>query len=191
MPPRSPSASRFCSPSSLIHSVIRPTTGSLGLAELAAARAFQAGRVPRRLDAGHLHAEADAEEGHVAARGRSGREAILPSLPRSPKPPGTRMRVHRLEHRRRPRPRDARTIRRRASVMLTLTRLARPPWTSASVSDLIGVRQADIFADDADRHLALRVEQPVGDVVPAAPCRARARPSMPKASSTSASSPAA
>ena len=26
---------------------------------------------------------------------------------------------------------------------------------------LIGVLQADIFADDADRHLAFRVEQPV------------------------------
>ena len=51
--------------------------------------------------------------------------------------------------------------------MLTLTRLARPPWTSASVSDLVGVLQADIFADDADRHLAFGVEQAVDDVVPA------------------------
>ena len=32
---------------------------------------------------------------------------------------------------------------------------------------LIGVLQADIFADDADRHLAFGVEQAVDDVVPA------------------------
>ena len=32
---------------------------------------------------------------------------------------------------------------------------------------LVGVLQADIFADDADRHLALGIEQPVDDVVPA------------------------
>src|SRR6185503_10314964 len=39
------------------------------LAELAGAGAFQARGVPRRLDAGHLHAEADAEEGDVAGAG--------------------------------------------------------------------------------------------------------------------------
>ena len=52
--------------------------------------------------------------------------------------------------------------------MLTLTRLARPPWTSASRSDLVGVLQADIFADHADRHFALGMVDAVHDVLPAA-----------------------
>ena len=39
----------------------------------------------------HLQPEADAEERHLAARARSGTAWILPSVPRSPKPPGTRM----------------------------------------------------------------------------------------------------
>ena len=58
--------------------------------------------------------------------------------------------------------------------MLTLTRLAMPPWTSASFSDLVGVRQADIFADHADRHLALGVDSG-RRCRPSAPGRARAR----------------
>ncbi len=102
----------------------------------------------------------------LRARGRSGREAILPSLPRSPKPPGTRM----------PCSGSSSAAMSASSCsnssassqrMLTLTRLAMPPWTSASFSDLIGVGQADIFADHADRHLAFGMVDAVDDVVPA------------------------
>ena len=48
------------------HSVIRPTTGVLARAELGRRRAAQAEQVARRLDHRHLHAEADAEERHLA-----------------------------------------------------------------------------------------------------------------------------
>ena len=39
----------------------------------------------------HLHAQADAEERHLRLAGDSGSASILPSMPRLPKPPGTRM----------------------------------------------------------------------------------------------------
>ena len=96
VPPRSPSASRFCRPSSLIHSVIRPTTGSSALAELGRARRFEAGGVPRRFDAGHLHAEADAEEGDVALAGEmdAGDLALAAALAEAA---GDEDGVHRLE----------------------------------------------------------------------------------------------
>jgi hypothetical protein len=42
------------------------------------------------LDGGDLHAQADAQVGHLVLAGELGRE-ILPSTPREPKPPGTRM----------------------------------------------------------------------------------------------------
>ena len=96
VPPRSPSAARFCRPSSLIHSVIRPTIGSSASPNSLRARAFQPGRVPRRLDAGHLHAEADAEEGHVALAGEvdGGDLALAAALAEAA---GDEDGVHRLE----------------------------------------------------------------------------------------------
>ncbi len=61
--------------------------------------------------------------------------------------------------RRRPRGRGAGSSRSKTSLSihsrLTLTRLAMPPCTSASISDLVGVLQAGVLADDGDRHLAL------------------------------------
>jgi hypothetical protein len=51
--------------------------------------------------------------------------------------------------------------------MLTLTRLARPPWTSASVSDLYASWRPTYLPTTPDRHLPFRVEQSVEHVVPA------------------------
>jgi hypothetical protein len=58
--------------------------------ELGAVGVGQAGHVARELDGGHLHAQADAQVGHLVLAGKAG-GAILPSMPRLPKPPGTRM----------------------------------------------------------------------------------------------------
>ena len=66
VPPRSPSAARFSSSLPFIHSVIRPTTGSRGRAELGRIGLLDAAQIARRLDHRHLHAEADAEIRHVA-----------------------------------------------------------------------------------------------------------------------------
>jgi hypothetical protein len=106
----------------------------LGLAELGRARAPQPCGVPGAFDAGHLHAEADAEEGHAALAGELD-GCDLAFEPRSPKPPGTRM------------PWSGSSWAGMSASgcsnnsassqeILTLTRLAMPPWTSASVSDL-------------------------------------------------------
>ena len=166
VPPRSPSAARFCRPSSLIHSVIRPTTGSSVSPNSVRARAFEARRVPRAPRCRPSACRGRCRRTARCARGRSGRWRSCP----------------RCRARRSRRGRGWRASARASAAisasgcsnnsassqrMLTLTRLARPPWTSASVSDLIGVLQADIFADHADRHFAFGIEQAVDDVVPA------------------------
>ena len=56
--------------------------------ELASARPAD---VARKLDDRDLHTQADAEVGDVVRRGRTARPAIMPSMPRLPKPPGTIM----------------------------------------------------------------------------------------------------
>ena len=58
------------------------------------------------------------------------------------------------------------------------------------VQRLVGIRQADIFADHADRHFAFGIVQPVDDIVPAAQV-GREAGVMPKARSTSKSRPSA
>jgi hypothetical protein len=50
----------------------------------------QAADVARELDAGGLHAEADAEVGNLLFAGVADAFS-MPSMPRLPKPPGTRM----------------------------------------------------------------------------------------------------
>jgi hypothetical protein len=59
--------------------------------ELLGPRIGQARQVARRLDHRHLHAQADAQIGHLAAFAGERAALILPSVPRSPKPPGTRI----------------------------------------------------------------------------------------------------
>src|SRR5688572_22631616 len=48
----------------------------LGRAELGRAGALEAGEVARRLDHRHLHAEADAEERHLALAGKTDRRDL-------------------------------------------------------------------------------------------------------------------
>ena len=64
--------------------------GRLGV-ELGRVGPVHAGHVAGELGHGDLHAEADAEVRARRSRARSGRRWILPSMPRTPKPPGTRM----------------------------------------------------------------------------------------------------
>jgi hypothetical protein len=73
------------------HSSISAITGCgrFGL-ELGGVGTGQPGLVAGVLDGGHLHAQADAQVGDAVLAGVLGR-AILPSMPRLPKPPGTRM----------------------------------------------------------------------------------------------------
>jgi hypothetical protein len=56
------------------HSVIRPTTGSLS--GQTRWTAFDAGQIARGFDAGHLHAEADAEIGNLALAGELRRQDL-------------------------------------------------------------------------------------------------------------------
>ena len=67
---------RFSSSLPRIHSVIRPTTGSVARPELGGAGLGDADQVARRLDHRHLHAEADAEVGHAARAREAGRQDL-------------------------------------------------------------------------------------------------------------------
>ena len=123
--------------------------------------------VPRRLDAGHLHAEADAEERHLALAGELGREdlAFRAALAEAA---GHQDAVHLLEPGRR---------------ILLLEDLAvepveldlAPGWRCRRGQRLdqrfVGVLQADIFADDGDRDLAFRIVDAVDDRRASAPGR--------------------
>ncbi len=147
--------------------------GLLRLAEFGAARAFEPGGVPRRLDAGHLHAQANAEEGDASLAGEADRGdlAFRAALAEAA---GDEDAVDRLEHRR-----DVR----RAAVEIGGEQLRVEPVDAdldavgeAAVDQslgqrLVGVLQADIFADHADRHLALKMLLPVHDVLPAGEVR--------------------
>ena len=122
------------SPSLLIHSVMMPTTGFGRFAEFGRGRAGNTGRVARAFDAGHLHAEADAEERHLALA-REANRGDLAFRAALAEPAGHQDAVHRLE---RAAISASSCSKISASIqrMLTFTRLAMPPWTSASLSDL-------------------------------------------------------
>jgi hypothetical protein len=133
--------------------------------------------VARRLDAGHLHAEADAEERHLAFAGEADR-GDLAFDPRSPKPPGTRMPC---------------TAREGGDVgIVALEHLGVDPadvdlhpvghaaMDQRLVQRLVGIGQADIFADDGDRHFALGVLHSDRRCLPSAQVGLRRIRSMPK-----------
>jgi molecular chaperone IbpA len=82
---------RCCRPSLLIHSVMRPTTGSAWSRRIRWRRRWRSRPCCARLDAGHLHAQADAEEGHAAFARESGPRRSCPPTRARRKPPGTRM----------------------------------------------------------------------------------------------------
>ncbi len=143
--------------------------GLLCRAEFGGRGLLDAGGIPRALDAGHLHAEANAEERHAAFARKShgGNLALRPTLAETARDEDT---MHRLE-------------RRREIGFGALEQLGIEPADvdlhpvgDAAVDErlvqrLIGVLHAGIFADDADRHLAFRVVDAIGDIGPAAHVR--------------------
>ncbi len=137
----------------------------LRLAEFGAGRALDSGDVPSRLDAGHLHAQADSEEGDLALPREldAGDLALAAAFAEAA---GDQDPVQGLEL--------------GGDVGFgVLEELGVEPFDPdldpvghAAVDEgfgqaLVGVLEADIFADDPDRDLAFPVEQAVDDVVPA------------------------
>ena len=100
VPPRSPLAARCSSSLPRSHSVIRPTTGSSQGPNSVELALVDAGERARRLDHRHLHAEADAEIGHLALARETRREdlALRAALAEAA---GHENAVHMLEMRRR------------------------------------------------------------------------------------------
>ena len=99
--------------------------------ELGRVGVVEAADVAGELDDGHLHAEADAEKRHRAARGRSGPRRSCPPCRarRSRRAPGCRRRRSSTGRRLL----AARTPRLDSSRCRRSTSLAMPPWTSASL----------------------------------------------------------
>ena len=142
-----------------------PTTGS----EVSPNSVVEASLIPARFRAPSMQAICMPRQMPKKGISRSRAkltEAILPSLPRSPKPPGTRIPCSGSS--------SATT-----SAFGMLEQLGVDPLDvdlgavgDAAVDQrlaqaLVGVGQADIFADDADRHLAVVMVDPVHDVGPA------------------------
>src|SRR3546814_916003 len=137
--------------------------GFIGRTELGARRVSDTA-VPRPLDARHLHAEADAEEGHPAfAREAHARNLALgPALTEAA---GDENAVHRLEI--------------GGEILVALEHFGVEPADidldpvrhaavdQRLVQRFIGIGQRHIFADDANRDLALGMLLAVHDVVPA------------------------
>ena len=129
-----------------------------------------AAQIARRLDHRHLHAEADAEIRHVARSRANFAAWILPSVPRSPKPPGTRMPL---------------TSSRNGAGVFVLEDLAFDPFEIDL--DIVGdaaMRRAPrsatyrrpscrIFADNGDGDLAFGIAHALVDEMPAREIRAR------------------
>ena len=184
MPPRSPSACRCSSSLPRSHSVIRPTTGSgvgPNSVELACGEARER---PAGLDHRHLHAEADAEIGHLALARETGGEDLALGAARA-EPAGHQDAVNALEVRRR--------VGRLENLALDPVELDPHLVGHAAVGQrldqrFVGVLEAGVLADDRDRHLAL-------GIVIGARHRSQRRMlglgagSMPKAASTSRSRP--
>ena len=123
---------RFCSSLPFIHSVISPTTGS----DVAPNSVELASSMPQRLRAASTTAICMPKQipKYGTCRSRANCAArILPSAPRWPKPPGTRMPLTCSR-------KGAGSSRSNTSLSiqsrLTRTLLAMPPWESASISDL-------------------------------------------------------
>ena len=133
MPPRSPSASRRSSSLPRIHSVIRPTTGSSvgpNSVELASGRpaserqaSITAICMPKQMPKyGTLRSRANFGGEDLALRAARAEAARHQNA------------MHVFEMRRRDRPLSKISLSIQSS--LTRTRLAMPPWVSASISDL-------------------------------------------------------
>ncbi len=132
VPPRSPPASRRSISLPRAHSVSRPTTGS----SHGPNSVDEASGRPARWRAASITAICMPKQmpKNGTRCSRANRTAsILPSVPRSPKPPGTRMPCT---------PSSRAMAFGRSNTWLstqsrcTRTRLAMPPWASASFSDL-------------------------------------------------------
>ena len=171
-----------------IHSVIRPTTGSSvgpNSVELASAKPDQRAA---SLDHRHLHAEADAEIGHLALAREAGGEDLALGAARA-EAARHQNAVHALEMGGR--------IGRLSKISLSIqSSLTLHPVGHAAVGQrldqrLIGVLEAGVFADDRDRHLAFGIV--IGASTPLSQRRMSGfgAGSMPNAASTSRSSPAA
>ena len=110
-----------------------PTTGSLVSPNSVELASLDAAQIARRLDAGHLHAEADAEIGNVAGA-REGRRPDLALRAALAEAARHQYAVHAVRDR--ARDRSFSKISDSIHSTLTFTLLAMPPWTSASFSDL-------------------------------------------------------
>ena len=109
-----------------------------------------AGDVARELADRDLHAQADAQVRDLAARARPATARILPSIPRPPKPPGTRM--------------PSASARRSRGRLVGVERLGVDPvdLDPAAVQEArvaqrlddgqVGVLELDVLADERDPH---------------------------------------
>ena len=158
-----------------VHSVIRPTTGCSSRPNSVEPARLDAGQVARGLDHRHLHAEADAEIGHLALAGEAGRRRSCPPsrARRSRRAPGCRARLP-----------DA------ADRVLLLEDLGVEPFEpdpdvvgdaavgQRLVERLVGVLQVRCTCrPPRSRHLAVRVADALDDVASQSPGRGpRSRP---------------
>ena len=132
-------------------------------AELGGRCAFDAGEIARGLDAGHLHAEADAEIRHLAFTGEAGR-LDLAFRAAIAEAAGHENAVDVLK--------IGRGILALEDLRIDPVEIDFHPVGDAAMHErfhqrFIGVLEAGIFADDGDGHLTLRIAERVDDVVPA------------------------
>ncbi len=135
----------------------------LGRAELGGGGARQAGDVAQR-PRSPPSACRNRRRNRAPTRSRANWAArILPSAPRSPKPPGTRMPCT-PSSRAAAAPSSPSKASLSTQSKLTLTRLATPPWMQGLDQGLVGVLEHGVLADHGDGHLAVRVDHAVGDL---------------------------
>ena len=126
-------------------------------------------KVPRGFHTGHLHPEANAEIGHLPFTGEAdaGNLAFRPAFAKGA---GDEDGVQRLQS-----GGDITVFRlkqfRVDPLDVDLHTVGNATMDERFVQRLIGILQADIFADDANVDLAFRIGQPVHDVVPTAEIR--------------------
>src|SRR3546814_752823 len=139
--------------------------GFVGRAKFGRRRLLDSRQVPYALDARHLHAEADAEIGH-AVFAREADAGDLAFRPARSERAGHEDRVARFE------------LRGDVAVAgleqfgvdpadVDLHAIGDAAVDERFVERFIGILKADIFADDADRDLALGTLQPLDDLGPA------------------------
>ena len=120
-------------------------------------------QIARRLDHRHLHAEANAEIRHLALA-RELRRRILPSAPRSPNPPGTRMPWTRSSY---GAGSSCSNISASIQSSLTLHLVGDAAVRQRLDQRFVGVLQSGVFADDGDGDVAFRLADALVDHVPA------------------------